>query len=293
MAGEAGPAADETRSAGALLREARQARGMHIAALAAAIKVSPRKLEALENDRYEELVDATFTRALAQTVCRALKIDAEPVLSRLPQTAEKGLHVSAGLNAPLRQRAVRRDNGERPAMSRPVVWGSLALLAAAAAVYFLPPSLLSEHFGRASAPAASAPQTLASAPAAAIPAPVPAPPASAAISSPAASGPAVAATPASAAPVPVPASAPAPAAAASGGNDLVVRALSGPTWLEVQDANGKVLVSRMVSEGESVSLAGPTPLRVKIGNAPATQVSFRGEPVPLARDKTLVRLELK
>ena len=73
----------------------------------------------------------------------------------------------------------------------------------------------------------------------------------------------------------------------------MVRALSGPTWLEVQDANGKLLVSRMVTEGESVSLAGPTPLRVKIGNAPATQVSFRGEPVPLARDKTLVRLELK
>ena len=47
-----------------------RAQGLHIAALAAAIKVAPRKLELLEADRFDELPDATFTRALAQTVCR-------------------------------------------------------------------------------------------------------------------------------------------------------------------------------------------------------------------------------
>jgi cytoskeleton protein RodZ len=65
-------------SAGALLRAAREKQGLHIAALAAAIKVAPRKLDALENDRWQDLPDATFTRALAQTVCRTLKIDARP-----------------------------------------------------------------------------------------------------------------------------------------------------------------------------------------------------------------------
>ena len=70
--------------AGALLRAARERQGLHIAALAAAIKVSQRKLEALEADRFDELPDATFTRALAQTVCRQLKIDPKPVLERLP-----------------------------------------------------------------------------------------------------------------------------------------------------------------------------------------------------------------
>ena len=73
-------------SAGRLLREARQAKGLHVAVLASAIKVAPRKLEALEADRYEELPDATFTRALAQTVCRTLKIDAAPVLAWSPMT---------------------------------------------------------------------------------------------------------------------------------------------------------------------------------------------------------------
>ncbi|MBX9792674.1 MAG: helix-turn-helix domain-containing protein, partial [Burkholderiaceae bacterium] len=72
-------------SAGAMLREARQAKGLHIAALAASIKVSQRKLELLEADKISELPDATFARALAQTVCRSLKIDPVPVLAALPQ----------------------------------------------------------------------------------------------------------------------------------------------------------------------------------------------------------------
>ncbi|MFZ5546659.1 MAG: helix-turn-helix domain-containing protein [Pseudomonadota bacterium] len=275
------------QSAGALLREARQARGMHIAALAAAIKVSPRKLEALEADRHEELVDATFTRALAQAVCRALKIDAEPVLAKLPQTAEKGLQMSPGLNAPLRQRTVRRDSGERPALSRPVVWGSAALLAAALAVYFLPPGLFGTYFETAPAPAASAASS------ALVVQPLPAP--AAAPASP------VMATSGAAATAAVPVSAgtaaasqpPAAAPATAAGADLVVRATEA-SWVEVHDANGRVLISRTVEAGESVLLAGPAPLRVKIGNAAATQVSFRGQPVPLvARTGNVARIELK
>ena len=78
-------------SAGALLRAARERQGLHIAALAAAIKIPQRKLEALEADRFDELPDATFTRALALTVCRALKIDPAPVLAQLPQGGPQGL----------------------------------------------------------------------------------------------------------------------------------------------------------------------------------------------------------
>jgi len=284
--GDAG-AATEARSAGALLREARQARGMHIAALAAAIKVSPRKLEALEGDRYDELLDATFTRALAQTVCRALKIDAEPVLAKLPQTAEKGLQVGEGLNAPLRHRAVRRDSGDRSALSRPVVWGAVALLVAAVGLYFLPPGLIGTPLGGA------APEPAASAPAAAS-APVSAAPASvAAVVAPPA--PAVAnAVPSAAPPASAPPAAKPEAAAAAGGSGLVVRAIGGPSWLEVQDAHGRMLIARTVEAGESVQLAGPVPLRVKIGNAAVTQVSFRGQPVTLSpREKNIARFELK
>ena len=62
-------------TAGGLLREARQAAGLHIAALAVALKVPVSKLEALEADDYAKLTDTVFVRALASSVCRALKAD--------------------------------------------------------------------------------------------------------------------------------------------------------------------------------------------------------------------------
>jgi cytoskeleton protein RodZ len=73
-------------TAGTLLRHAREAQGLHIAALAAALKVPQRKLEALERDEYGALPDPSFTRALALSVCRSLKIDSAPVLALLPKT---------------------------------------------------------------------------------------------------------------------------------------------------------------------------------------------------------------
>ena len=63
------------KSAGDMLREAREAHGLHIDMVAAALKVSPRKLAALEADDIEALPDAVFARALAASVCRALRID--------------------------------------------------------------------------------------------------------------------------------------------------------------------------------------------------------------------------
>lgn len=298
MNGEAAGASG-AGSAGAMLREARQARGMHIAALAAAIKVSQRKLEALEGDRYDELPDTTFTRALAQAVCRALKIDAEPVLAKLPDTPDQELQVGSGINAPLRQRTLRREGAERSTLGGPVVWISLALLVAAAAVYLLPPHLLGGRFAPAPDESASAPATpsvhVASAPAQS-PAPS-APVAEARVASdvapiqPAASLPAlgVSAVPASA---PASASASAPAAA-SGEKDVVVRATTAPSWVEVRDAHGQVMVARTLEPGESESLSGAMPMRVTIGNSGATQLSLRGQPVPLPAREGVTRLELK
>ena len=126
-------------TAGSILRDARQAQGLHIAALAAAIKVSQKKLEALEADRFDELPDATFTRALAQTVCRSLKIDPAPVLALLPQLSGYRLeHVAEGINAPFRERPGRREPKDWANLASPAVWGPLLLLLAAALVYLMP-----------------------------------------------------------------------------------------------------------------------------------------------------------
>jgi len=72
-------------SAGAMLRQSREAQGLSADAVALALRVAPAKLEALESDRLGELPDAMFARALALAVCRHLKVDAAPVLALLPQ----------------------------------------------------------------------------------------------------------------------------------------------------------------------------------------------------------------
>ena len=127
-------------TAGSLLREAREKQGLHIAVLAAAIKISPRKLDSLEGDRYSELPDATFTRALTQTVCRVLKIDPKPVLALLPAVPGDALNSAFdGLNEPFKGKDSRGSDGAMGWLPRaPLLWAAAALLLAAALVMYWP-----------------------------------------------------------------------------------------------------------------------------------------------------------
>jgi cytoskeleton protein RodZ len=289
--------APERPGAGALLKAAREKQGLHIAALAAAIKVSPRKLDALENDRWDELPDATFTRALAQTVCRSLKIDARPVLDLLPQPTTPSLAAgSGGLNEPFLGRPGQGHPGRGGTAVRPLMLAAAALMLAALVVYFLPPGLWTPD----------EPQ-----PAVALPAPEPAAAGTAAsaasavlagtdaAASDAAAG--TAAQPVGETVFAVPASAAAASDAAAGEAataapaGLVQLRTTDASWIEVRDAGGQVLLSRTVMPGESVGLDGALPLRLVVGNAAATALGFRGQPVDLAahtRDN-VARLELR
>src|SRR6185369_305108 len=126
-------------SAGTLLRQAREAAGLHVATLAANLKVPVRKLEALEEDRYDELPDAVFVRALASSVCRTLKIDPAPVLQRLPQTPQPRLAESRqAINAPFRSPKDGPPPGLLNQVSRPVLLTVVALLLGALVLIFLP-----------------------------------------------------------------------------------------------------------------------------------------------------------
>jgi transcriptional regulator with XRE-family HTH domain len=128
-------------TAGGLLRRAREAQGLHIAVLAASLKVPQRKLEALERDRLDELPDATFARALAQTMCRALKIDPAPVLDLLPRAGAGGAtldQVSAGLNTPFRDKTSAVEPAVGLVLRHPATVLVGLLLAAALALWFWP-----------------------------------------------------------------------------------------------------------------------------------------------------------
>ena len=76
------------RAPGELLRAAREAQGLSLDHLAATLKVTPAKLAALEDGRLDQLPDAAFARALAQTMCRVLKIDAAAVLAEIAGLVE-------------------------------------------------------------------------------------------------------------------------------------------------------------------------------------------------------------
>jgi len=297
-------AAATPTTAGALLRQARQAQGLHIAALAASIKVAQRKLELLESDQFDQLPDATFTRALAQTVCRALKIDPGPVLALMPPPGGYRLeHVGEGINAPFRERPDSLATREWGLLASPVVWIAALLVIGAAFLYLMPAHWLSERmsFARAaSGPASEAPSTVEVKPAATSSTPTVAAPVAAAASNAPGGEPADTSSQPSATQ-----SAPAPA----GGGSALFPPEAAPTelsgilqlrpnaqsWVEVTDARGQVLISRTIEGGEAVGLDGTPPLKVKIGNAGGTDVTFRGQPVNLApytRDN-VARMELK
>jgi cytoskeleton protein RodZ len=96
------------------------------------------------------------------------------------------------------------------------------------------------------------------------------------------------------APTSMPADDPAPAPAAAAPKLLQVH-VSAQSWVEVIDVRGQSLLSRVGPPGENVELDGTAPLKVKIGNAAATALVFRGQALELApftRDN-LARLELK
>ena len=121
-------------SAGTLLRQAREAAGLHVAALAVSMKVPVRRLEALEADRWDELPDAVFIRALAASVCRTLKIDPAPVLERLPQVAQRVVEDRPGINQPFHDPRTGGSGGLFTEMSRPLLGAIVALVVAAALI---------------------------------------------------------------------------------------------------------------------------------------------------------------
>jgi cytoskeleton protein RodZ len=290
-------------TAGAMLREAREKRGLHIAALAASIKVTPRKLEALEADRYAELPDMTFTRALAQTVCRVLKVDPEPVLAKLPAAGDlpRLAKVGGGINTTFREAPGSQDPGEYTFYRRPVFWATLIVLLGAIALALIPERWVPWH-GAADLPSLTVPAAAVEALSAAAPAAGPpesaAPAAEAAGSAPVTAVMPAAAASASGSSIETVHSAPPPALASGGETGMTTGVLavrtSAESWVEVQDGRGQTLLSRTIQPGETVGLDGPFPFRLTIGNAAATQLTFRGEAVDLSsstRDN-VARLQL-
>ncbi|MEG2047503.1 MAG: DUF4115 domain-containing protein [Comamonas sp.] len=322
------PSAPQT--AGSLLRQAREAAGMHVSTLADVLKVPVAKLQALEADDWQTLPDAVFTRSVALSICKALQVDSAPVMALLPKSAstQKFTAPGPGINEPFRDKAVRSVH-DTPNPGGAWKWLALALLAGVGGGvwYFAQKQDLrdavvasvqerseramgtsqSAHTTEVTPPDASAAEpVLAQEPVAPTVAESMAPSAPAAPAeqgggvaahaptAPVAEAPVVAAAPAAAAPVVVATaeSATVPVAAA-GGATLRIQART-PTWIQVR-GGGKVLEQKTLNAGEFFETQAPKPLSVVIGRADAAEVQVGGAAFDLASvaRENVARFEVK
>ncbi|RYE41729.1 MAG: helix-turn-helix domain-containing protein [Hyphomicrobiales bacterium] len=291
-------------TAGALLRQARLASGVHIATLAAALKVPVYKLEALEGDRLDVFPDAIFVRALASSICRTLKIDAAPVLGLLPHGASPRLPADRGINAAFKDSSSKKSKGSAmggtTSGSRWVPMVVVLLLLAAVALVFMPRGVgfwsmsgITQVEPQAAGSDAHPTVGLVQEPPVVVDVPAP-------TQSPAASVSLVAPTPPAAAAVTEPKALPpqpqvsASTASSDAAAALVVKA-RGETWVQIRSISGGHSAQRVLQAGDSLVGPGPAPWAVVIGKAAVTEVLVRGEPLNLSTiaRENVARFEVK
>lgn len=299
-------------SAGALLRQARQAQGVALEDLAATLKVPVEKLQALEDEDWQRLPDVVFLRALAQTICRTLHLEAAPVLALLPQQKVTALAPQGGLNAPMRERGVPSILATNTQHS-PWPWVVLLLIVLGGGGY-LGVQWMAPEWVRGVSTTVPAPSD----PAGDSPLFSPAVPEEGdgggmgnmgdvaqagevpTVQAAALMQPALpeeeGAQPGFAAPAPAaePAAAPAAQAAASVSPVLRITA-KGATWVQVLDAQQRLLIEKILQDGEVFSTSAPKPLTVAVGKADLATVEVNGAPfdVQAVARSNVARFEVK
>lgn len=286
---------DILASPGALIREAREASGVHVDVLAAALKITVDRLEALEADHYAALPDMVFARALSSSACRILKIDPTSVLVLMPKNQAQYLPVGrAHINESIHDEKQSRSLFVRQ-LTRPLGVAVMVLLVGAGVLFFLPER-------------GDSPEILVVAPAQAlaaveanenVPLTLLMPNAqdldgrtttvqSASVAS---AGDAVDANGADI---------PAEEATAVGTSSISMDGLlefraREATWVQVRDATKAVVFERTLTKGASASATGMLPLSVVIGRADSTDVFVRGKPfaLTLVAKENVARFEVK
>ncbi|MBM3392343.1 MAG: DUF4115 domain-containing protein [Betaproteobacteria bacterium] len=251
---------EERRSpgAGALLRMARESRGMSVAEVAAALKLSPRQIEAIENEDFSRLSGATFIRGFVRNYAKLLKVDAAPVMAALKENqvlpqAVLTAPVDTGVKMPAT--SARHGRGYLLAMLF-----AMAMLAVALSLYFDWVDLRRVLKGAKSPDAASVPRSEV----AQVVQPLPQP----------------AAEPAAGEAPPPAAFQTAPAAAVSGAHQLVF-SFDGSSWVEVKEAGGRIVFSQMNARGTTQVVEGRPPFQLVVGNASNVRLQYNDQPVDL------------
>lgn len=281
---------DQHVSPGVRLRTAREARGESVHEVAFAIKLSPRQVEALENDDFAALPGMAFVRGFARNYARYLGLDAAPLIA--------GIERLAGAGAPDLS-PIRNAEGDLPAGGGgrqgqfPAGMVVVALLVLLGVGWYFdwfstePPPLaeLQVESAPVFAPAPAEPTPVAPPEPAAGPAPAASeasPPAAPA--APPSLPPAVAEQTAAGVAAPAaetPAAQASAADAVAGGDQLGFR-FGADAWVEVRDSSGTILHAGTNRAGSSRIVQGKPPFRLIVGNSAKVVLEHDGKPVDLA-----------
>ncbi|TJZ76293.1 RodZ domain-containing protein [Chitiniphilus eburneus] len=252
---------------GARLKARREQMGLAIEQIAAQLKLAKKQIEAIEADHYNSLPGNTFARGFVRNYAKLLGMDAAPLLAdlegllptervqvALPSVREE-VGVSLGGSLP------RSGSSRWPA----VLAGLVAFACVFGGVWWYLQQPVNPQLDT---------------PPVEVVAPVPVDPVGEAASQAVAAASAVAPQPVvTAVPGPVVASAaPTPTAVMSG--DLRIAAQA-ETWVQITDADGRRMISEVIPAGAERYVSGRAPYRIKIGNAPKTQLYLRGKQVDL------------
>jgi cytoskeleton protein RodZ len=257
----AAAAPPEPAAFGARLTAARERAGITVGEVAGHLRLHPNQVRALEEENFAALPEAAYVRGFLRSYARLVGIDAAPLVEDFnakltPPTAS----VVDGMARTSDYSPVKAAAQEQVSRILVLTLAVVALIALGAVGWYATRSPSS-----APAKAASTPLPLAVPPTKSASTPPAAEPPAAVVEVPAPS----AAAPAETAP---PAAEPAPGPA-----PLLTLTFNGVSWVEVTDANGKVLLSQLARAGEVHQPAGTPPLTIVIGDASKVTVAVRGE----------------
>lgn len=260
-------------SFGARLQWQRERLGLSVTDVAARLRLHPNQVRALEQEALSALPEAAYVRGFVRGYARVLDLDPAPLLADLGlKLAPAAASVVDGMTqardySPVR--AAAREHASR----KIVMAGAVLLLIALGALGWYathqprpepPPAVMPTPTPPATSPGAPPPNTSSEASSAPLAGAAPSAPSAAAPDTSAATADTGALT------TPVP---PAPL--------LKVR-FTGPSWVEVKDAEGKVLLSQHSAAGAEHVIEGTPPFYVVVGDTTKAAVEVRGESYDLA-----------
>jgi cytoskeleton protein RodZ len=266
---------DAGEGVGGELAKARAALGLSIADVAQQLKFAPRQIEALEQERFEDLPTGTFARGMLRAYARLLRLDPEPLVERI--AARVATPDNAAVVASARRPIPITDSARRTNLIYAGL--SVAFLAVIAGVVFEWQRERSSAAKLTFVPAAAqAPLQAGQAPVAGAQAPEPKQVAAAGVAAPNLS------PMADAVPDKAPPAAPKPAerrqAAAADLHRIALR-FERSSWVEIRGHDGRTLLSQLNPGGTERTVEGRPPFSLIIGNAQHVRLSYDDRPVDL------------